>query len=277
MKSFLAGDAFADRTAVLIGGGTGIGFAVARLVVSGGGAVVLGGRRAGVQFHLQRVTLLDQYVEPVEERREGVGTQSGGRMPDEEVGIEFGDPAHGGGRLVEADVENRCGNAVEIGHAQRVEIGEPQLAAEPRYGERVSDEVARAESDDADAEAAQPVLFAAGGQMPVAVQTQSAIRPRSQQLQHRRAPRVVDPAGGLVEEIGRRCRPEFGQRGELVGPGVHGVHRRVAQQRFEGFRVGGVLRVEDRDVVSVQSWHQPATSLVDIASISCSAFVICSG
>ncbi|TDK88554.1 SDR family oxidoreductase [Mycolicibacterium mucogenicum] len=48
MKSFLAGDAFADRTAVLIGGGTGIGFAVARLVVSGGGAVVLGGRRAGV-------------------------------------------------------------------------------------------------------------------------------------------------------------------------------------------------------------------------------------
>ena len=48
MKSFLAGDAFADRTVVLIGGGSGIGFAVAKLVVSGGGAVVLGGRRAGV-------------------------------------------------------------------------------------------------------------------------------------------------------------------------------------------------------------------------------------
>lgn len=47
MKSFLAGDAFADRTVVLIGGGSGIGFAVAKLVVSGGGAVVLGGRRAG--------------------------------------------------------------------------------------------------------------------------------------------------------------------------------------------------------------------------------------
>ncbi|WP_458320056.1 SDR family oxidoreductase [Mycolicibacterium brisbanense] len=46
MKSFLAGDAFADRTVVLIGGGTGIGFAVAKLVVSGGGAVILGGRRA---------------------------------------------------------------------------------------------------------------------------------------------------------------------------------------------------------------------------------------
>ncbi len=48
MKSFLADDAFADRTVVLIGGGSGIGFAVAKLVVSGGGAVVLGGRRAGV-------------------------------------------------------------------------------------------------------------------------------------------------------------------------------------------------------------------------------------
>ncbi len=47
MKSFLAGDAFADRTVVLVGGGSGIGFAVAKLVVSGGGAVVLGGRRAG--------------------------------------------------------------------------------------------------------------------------------------------------------------------------------------------------------------------------------------
>ena len=47
MKSFLAGDAFAGRTVVLIGGGSGIGFAVAKLVVSGGGAVVLGGRRAG--------------------------------------------------------------------------------------------------------------------------------------------------------------------------------------------------------------------------------------
>lgn len=47
MKSFLAGDAFAGRTIVLVGGGSGIGFAVAKLVVSGGGAVVLGGRRAG--------------------------------------------------------------------------------------------------------------------------------------------------------------------------------------------------------------------------------------
>ncbi|ORA38181.1 SDR family oxidoreductase [Mycobacterium aquaticum] len=45
MKSFLAADAFLNRTVVLIGGGSGIGFAVAKMVVSGGGRVVLGGRR----------------------------------------------------------------------------------------------------------------------------------------------------------------------------------------------------------------------------------------
>lgn len=46
MTGFLAGDAFTGRTVVLIGGGTGIGLRVARLVTAAGGDVVLGGRTA---------------------------------------------------------------------------------------------------------------------------------------------------------------------------------------------------------------------------------------
>ncbi|WP_278257462.1 SDR family NAD(P)-dependent oxidoreductase [Nocardioides convexus] len=46
MTSLLAPDAFAGRTIVLVGGGTGIGLEVARQVVSAGGRVVLGGRTA---------------------------------------------------------------------------------------------------------------------------------------------------------------------------------------------------------------------------------------
>jgi len=38
-------DEFADRVAVLLGGGSGLGFAVAERVVAGGGSVILGGRR----------------------------------------------------------------------------------------------------------------------------------------------------------------------------------------------------------------------------------------
>lgn len=46
MAGFLSETAFTGRTVVLIGGGTGIGLAVARLVTSAGGDVVLGGRTA---------------------------------------------------------------------------------------------------------------------------------------------------------------------------------------------------------------------------------------
>lgn len=46
MTGFLSETAFADRTVVLIGGGTGIGRAVAGLVTAAGGDVVLGGRTA---------------------------------------------------------------------------------------------------------------------------------------------------------------------------------------------------------------------------------------
>ena len=46
MTSYLSADAFRGRTIVLIGGGTGIGLAVARDVVAAGGRVILGGRTA---------------------------------------------------------------------------------------------------------------------------------------------------------------------------------------------------------------------------------------
>ncbi|MBX9920534.1 MAG: short-chain dehydrogenase, partial [Mycolicibacterium frederiksbergense] len=46
MPYLLSENAFAGRTVVLIGGGSGIGFAVARLVTAAGGHVVLGGRTA---------------------------------------------------------------------------------------------------------------------------------------------------------------------------------------------------------------------------------------
>jgi NAD(P)-dependent dehydrogenase (short-subunit alcohol dehydrogenase family) len=46
VSSFLGAAAFAGRTVVLVGGGSGIGLAVARLVVTAGGTVVLGGRNA---------------------------------------------------------------------------------------------------------------------------------------------------------------------------------------------------------------------------------------
>lgn len=44
MTSYLSPDAFAGRTVVLVGGGTGMGLQVARQVVAAGGRVVLGGR-----------------------------------------------------------------------------------------------------------------------------------------------------------------------------------------------------------------------------------------
>ncbi|OHU21159.1 short-chain dehydrogenase [Mycobacteroides franklinii] len=46
MTGFLSATAFTDRTVVLIGGGTGIGLSVARVVTAAGGDVVLGGRTA---------------------------------------------------------------------------------------------------------------------------------------------------------------------------------------------------------------------------------------
>ncbi|TDZ82156.1 2,5-dichloro-2,5-cyclohexadiene-1,4-diol dehydrogenase [Mycobacteroides salmoniphilum] len=46
MTGFLSETAFAGRTVVLIGGGTGIGRSVAGLVIAAGGEVVLGGRTA---------------------------------------------------------------------------------------------------------------------------------------------------------------------------------------------------------------------------------------
>jgi len=46
MPYVLSESAFAGRTVVLVGGGSGIGFAVARLVTAAGGRVVLGGRTA---------------------------------------------------------------------------------------------------------------------------------------------------------------------------------------------------------------------------------------
>lgn len=46
MHDFLASTAFEGRTVVVVGGGTGIGFAVAQLVVAAGGRVVIGGRTA---------------------------------------------------------------------------------------------------------------------------------------------------------------------------------------------------------------------------------------
>ncbi|MGJ6126871.1 SDR family oxidoreductase [Mycolicibacterium sp. Y3] len=45
-NSFLSRTAFAGRTVVLIGGASGIGLAVARLITAAGGRVVLGGRNA---------------------------------------------------------------------------------------------------------------------------------------------------------------------------------------------------------------------------------------
>lgn len=44
MTRYLAENVFADRTVVLIGGGTGMGLEVARQVVAAGGRVVIGGR-----------------------------------------------------------------------------------------------------------------------------------------------------------------------------------------------------------------------------------------
>ena len=46
MTSYLSDTAFADRTVVLIGGGSGIGLSVAKSVTRAGGSVVLGGRTA---------------------------------------------------------------------------------------------------------------------------------------------------------------------------------------------------------------------------------------
>lgn len=51
MPYVLSESAFAGRTVVLIGGGSGIGFAVARLVTAAGGRVVLGGRTATTLGH----------------------------------------------------------------------------------------------------------------------------------------------------------------------------------------------------------------------------------
>ena len=163
------------------------------------GDPALPGRLADEELHVERVALLDDQVEPVEEGAEVVG-----RDP---LGIVTATRRYGSispirraatTALFTPRSRTLAGNAVEVGQLDGVEVGQPKLAGQALHGQDVGDRVAGAEADHADAQGPLPGLLGAGELVAVAVEPQRAERTRAEQPHHGPPPGVVDPALGLV-------------------------------------------------------------------------------
>ena len=125
-------------------------------------------------LHVQRVALLDDDVESVEELVDGVVGQSGVEHPDRQVGVQFGDASSRDRRLVHPEIEQRGRDPVQVGQFEAVEVGQPQLADQALSGERVGDDVADAQPCDADPQSAEAFLLCRRDHVAVAVESHRA-------------------------------------------------------------------------------------------------------
>src|SRR6185437_8528082 len=150
-------------------------------------------------LHVDGVAFLDDHVEAGDERLQVVVVDSAREDLDRQVGVDLGDPPPGEHRLVEADVEDRGGYAVQVGELDVVEVGQAELTAEPTESEGGGDRVAGAQPDDADAQAPQGGLFGRGDPVPVPVEAEQGKGLGAGHAHHRLAPRVIDVPGGLFQ------------------------------------------------------------------------------
>ena len=183
------------------------------------GAAVTGGhqnrdapcprRLADQNLGVERVALLDQDVDIIEECFDGVRGDASVENLHRQVGIELGNAPCGQLRLVESQVEHRGGHAVEVGQFQLVEVREAQLTAQSLLGHDVGDGVADAEADDAHSELSKPRLFFDGDQIPVAVEPHGAKSAWSEHACDGPPPGKVGPALGFGDDVGvgRRAKP----------------------------------------------------------------------
>ena len=126
---------------------------------------------------------------------------------DLKIGVDLGDAPRRDHGLVDAEVEDAGGDAVEVRQLEGVEVGQAELAGQPLHGQDVGDRVARAQPDDADAQRSQSRLLLAGELVVVAVEAQRGERRGAEQSHDGPAPRVVDPAHALFHERSARGRP----------------------------------------------------------------------
>jgi len=108
------------------------------------------------------------------------------------------------------------------------------------------DDVARAQSDDADPQPTESCLFVGGDDVPVAIQPNSCEAPRSQYRDHRATPWEVGPAAWFLEETGIRPRQQPLQFRPLSRPGVDEFDGGIRAQLLQHRVVGRVLGVEDQ-------------------------------
>lgn len=128
---------------------------------------------------------------------------------DRQVWIEFGDPAPGDHALVEPDVEQTTGNAIQIRQFDGVEVGDPQQSTGALQRDDVGDLVPRALSDDADRLPAKLSLLDDRHLVPVTVLPNRAKRGSADDGDQRGPPRVVHPA--IICRIRLGCGFEPGQ------------------------------------------------------------------
>ncbi len=123
-------------------------------------------------LHVERVALLDDQIEPVEEAAEILGRDALGNGHDPEIRVDLPDSPRRHDGLVHAEVEDAAGNAVQVGQFERVEVGHAQLTGQALHGQHVGDGMAGTETDHADAETALTGLLGPGDLVAVAIEAQ---------------------------------------------------------------------------------------------------------
>jgi hypothetical protein len=108
--------------------------------------------------------------------------------------------------------------------------------------------MADAEADDTDAKPAEAFEFGYGDQISVSVKTQQSKRARTQNTDHRPAPRKVNPSGGFGGHIRLRRRSKPLQSGLLLAHCVDELDPRVGAQFRQTIVIDGILGVEDYSI-----------------------------
>ncbi len=185
------------------------------------------------ELHVERVALLNDQVEPVEEGPQVFGVDALGDGHHPEIRVDLGDPSGGHDGLVHAEVEHAGRDAVEVRKFDGVEVRQAQFARQAFHGQDVGDGVARTEPDDANAQRALAGLFLPGELVAVAVQPKGSERTRAEQPHHGSPPGVIDPPLPLVLQGGRGWWLDLGELRALLGQAIDDLERRVLTEDSE--------------------------------------------
>ena len=167
------------------------------------------------------------------------------RTRTQEVWVELGDPAGSHLGLVQPEVQYGRRHPVEIGKLNAIEIRQPKLAAQALRGQGVRDDMPDAQTDDTDAQRAEPGLLLGGDHVPVAVQPDRSKRPRSQHRHNGPPPGVIRPPAGFGNQLRIGWRPKPAQFLELFLAMVDEFDDGIGAQLLQYRIVCGVCGVEN--------------------------------